>query len=82
MTRDTVVVVESREPLADQVALRFFRDGSTRGEVTLGAMRKGQSRRLRLPMQVCSGVSTGEVAIRIVRAGQVVDTEGPYLLRC
>ena len=82
LTRDTVVVVESREPLADQVALRFFRDGSTRGEVTLGAMRKGQSRRLRLPMQVCSGVSTGEVAIRIVRAGQVVDTEGPYLLRC
>jgi hypothetical protein len=82
LTRDTIVVVQSRDALPDQIALRFFRDGATRGEVTFGAMRKGQSRRLRIPMQVCSGVSTGEVAIRVVRAGQVVGTEGPYLLRC
>ena len=82
LSRDTVLIVESRDALPDPVALRFFRDGPTRAEVPLGAMRKGQARRMRIPGQVCSGVSTGEVAIRIVRAGQVVNSAGPYLLRC
>lgn len=82
LTRDTVMIVKSGEPIVDGVALRFIRQGDARAEIALGAMRKGQSRRLGIPRQVCSGVVTSEVDVRIVRAGQVVGSEGPYLLRC
>ena len=82
MSRDTVLIVKSRDAVPEPLALRFVRDGQVRGEVAVGAMRKGQSRRLGLPRQVCSGVSTAEVRIRVVRAGQDVNTAGPYLLRC
>ena len=81
LTRDTILVVESGEALSG-VALRFDRRGEARAEVALGSMRKGQSRRLAVPRQVCSGVVTSEVDVRIVRAGQVVDSTGPFLLRC
>jgi hypothetical protein len=82
LNRDTILIVQSRDAVPEPLALRFVRDGQVRGEVAVGAMRKGQARRLGLPRQVCSGVSTAEVRIRVVRAGQDVKTAGPYLLRC
>jgi len=82
LTRDTIVIVKSGDALAGGAAIRFIRKGEERGEVALGAMRKGQSRRLKLPARVCSGVYTSEVNFDIVTSGRVVDSIGPFLLRC
>lgn len=82
MTRDTVLIVKAGEALPDPIALRFVRSGDTRGEVALGSMRKGQSVRNRVPREVCSGISSGEAQIHVIRSGQVADRLGPYLLRC
>jgi hypothetical protein len=45
-------------------------------------MAKGQSIRLDLPRGVCSGVVTSEIVVQVVAGGQVLDRQGPYLLRC
>lgn len=82
LTRDTIMTVKSGEALPNGVSLRFVRGGETRAEVALTQMRKGQSVRLTLPRQLCSGVVESETEIRIARGGSVVDTAGPYLLRC
>jgi len=82
LNRDTVLVVKSGEVLPGGIGLRFVRQGEERAEVTLGAMRKGQTLRLPIPRQVCSGVFTSEVEVGIVRGGREVDSIGPFLLRC
>lgn len=80
--RDTRLTVKAGEPLAGGTTLRFRRNGRTRAELALNQMRKGQSVRLVVPRQVCSGVVEAEVEIQVARGGSAVDTRGPYLLRC
>lgn len=80
--RDTRLTVKAGEPLAGGTTLRFRRNGRTRAELALNQMRKGQSVRLVVPRQVCSGVVEAEVEIQVARGGSTVDTRGPYLLRC
>ena len=82
LTRDTILTVKSGEALPGGLSLRFVRGGQTRAEVALSQMRKGQSVRLTIPRQLCSGVVESEAEIRIARGASVVDTVGPYLLRC
>lgn len=82
LTRDTILTVKSPAAVADALSLRFVRQGDTRAEFALGSMRKGQSVRLSLPQAVCSGVVTSEVVMQVVGGGQVLDRQGPYLLRC
>lgn len=82
ITRDTILIAKANEPLAEAIGFRFVRSGETRGDVVLGAMRKGQERRFTLPREVCSGISSGETQLRVLRGGQSVDTLGPFLLRC
>ena len=53
----------------------------------LAALQKGQVMRVRLPTEVCAGVTRGSVEIQVMRkaptgARQVVDALGPYDLRC
>jgi len=38
--------------------------------------------RSKLPPQLCAGVASSKVEIQIMGSKQVVDTLGPYLLRC
>lgn len=80
--RDTRLTVKAGEALAGATALRFVRNGQSRAELALAQMRKGQSVRLTLPRAVCAGVSEAETEIQVVRGGRVVDSIGPYLLRC
>ena len=87
-SRDTMLTVRADEALAGGTSLRFLRRGALRAEVALSQLRKGQSRRMQLPMELCAGVTGSKIEIQVVRtagaasAGQVVDTRGPYLLRC
>jgi hypothetical protein len=82
LTRDTIVTVKSPAAVPGALSLRFVRQGDARAEIALGSMRKGQSLRLSLPQAVCSGVVTSEVEMQVVGGGQVLDRQGPYLLRC
>jgi hypothetical protein len=81
LSRDTILTVKAGEPLLSGLSLRFVRDGETRAEVALGAMRNGQSLRFDLPREVCRGVSSGELDIDVLRGGRSLDRHGPYLLR-
>ena len=70
-------------------SLRFLRDGEQLAEVELGAMKKGQRRRLTLPAPVCKGVNGGQLKIETMvvpkaakAQAQLADSEGPYILRC
>jgi hypothetical protein len=82
LSRDTILSVKAGEPVSDDLGLRFIRRGEARAEISLGSMNKGQSIRLQIPNEVCSGVVSTEINIDVTRSGQVVDRLGPYLLRC
>jgi len=86
LERNTLLTVRADEDLPGGTSLRFMRRGDDRGEIDLPALRTGQSRRFSLPPKLCAGVSGSRVQIEVVRAngksGQVVDTHGPYELRC
>ena len=82
LERNTRLTVRADEDLAGSTTLRFLRRGDMRGEVALSAMRKGQSTRASLPERLCVGVSSSKVEIQIVRSNLVVETLGPFRLRC
>jgi hypothetical protein len=82
LTRDTVVTLRAPNAVPAGLSLRFVRQGDARAELALGAMRKGGTVRLSLPQPVCSGVLTSEVEMQVIGGGQVLDRQGPYLLRC
>jgi hypothetical protein len=82
LSRDTIVTLRSGEPVPSGFALRFVRQGDAKAEIALGALRKGQSLRLAIPQQVCSGVVSAEVEMDVVGGGRVLDRQGPYLLHC
>jgi hypothetical protein len=77
----TLLTIRADTDLPPATSLRFVRRGDVRGEVPL-TMRQGQSIRSRLPPQLCAGVSSSKVEIQVMGANQVVETLGPYLLRC
>jgi hypothetical protein len=87
--KDTSLTIRADETLPAGTSLRFLRRGDIRAEIALAQMRKGQSRRVRLPMELCAGVTGSNIEIQVVRSaagssslGQVVDRRGPYQLRC
>ena len=86
LERDTLLIVRADENLPAGTSLRFLRRGDDRGEIALPALRLGQAQRFTLPPKLCSGVSGSRVQIEVVRAAktgsQVVDTRGPFELRC
>ncbi|MEO8547171.1 MAG: hypothetical protein ABI422_02265 [Sphingomicrobium sp.] len=82
LERDTQLIVRADESLAGGTSLRFLRRGDARGEIALAPMSIGQSRRVKLPSALCAGVSGSRVEIQIVQRGSVVDSLGPYPLRC
>ncbi len=87
--RFTVMIVSARSRVEPGASLRFLRDGEQLAQVELGAMKKGQRRRLALPAPVCKGVNGGQLKIetmvvpKIAKAqAQLADSEGPFILRC
>jgi|KBSSwiStaDraftv2_1062776.scaffolds.fasta_scaffold00855_25 hypothetical protein len=86
LERDMYVIVRADEDIARGTSLRFMRRGDNRAEVALLQLRRGQSQRFALPPRVCQGVAGSQIEIQVVRAvgssPQIVDTRGPYELRC
>ena len=80
--RETRITVKAGEIIQPATSLRFIRNRDFRAEVQIGPMRKGQSKRVILPSGVCGGVVETEIEIAVARGGHVVDTRGPYLMRC
>ena len=50
--------------------------------LALAQMPSGRSVRLRLPPELCRGVSGSRVTIEVLSRGAVADSLGPYELRC
>lgn len=86
LERDMYVTVRADEDIARGTSLRFLRRGDNRAEVALAQLRRGQTQRFALPPRVCQGVAGSQIEIQVVRAAgsttQIVDTRGPYELRC
>jgi hypothetical protein len=86
LERGMVVTVRADEDIAAGTSLHFVRRGDDRAEIDLQALRRGQSKQFSLPARVCQGVTGSKVEIQVIRAAgkstQVVDTLGPYELRC
>jgi hypothetical protein len=86
LERGMLVIVRADEDIASGTSLRFLRRGENRAEVDLATLRRGQSQQFSLPARVCQGVTGSRVEIQVVRAAgsknQVVDSRGPYDLRC
>lgn len=88
LERETVLKVRADEAVPAGIALRFVRRGDLRAEIEVAQFARGKSTQFALPREVCTGVVESKVEIRVVRhtkpndAGQVVDTMGPYFLRC
>jgi hypothetical protein len=80
--RETMLTISAQSDLAKGVALRFLRNGEQRAEVDLAQLRRGKSRRIALPRQVCQGVSDGRLDLQVVENGAEVKSDGPYALRC
>ena len=51
-------------------------------EIALAQMHQGDLYRSKLPPELCAGVASSKVEIQILGGKQVVDTLGPYNLRC
>jgi hypothetical protein len=82
LERFTRLVIQADSDLVEGASLRFLRRGEMRGEVVLARMRQGQSTQVNLPPKVCAGVASSKVEIQILGSNKVVETLGPYLLRC
>ena len=89
LDRETLLTIRADEELPGGTRLRFLRRGDVRGEVTLAQMRQGQSLRFKLPPKLCVGVASSKVEIQILGraasgsgANQILDSLGPYRLRC
>jgi hypothetical protein len=89
LERETILKIRADEVLPAGISLRFLRRGDVRAELELAQLARGKSVQFALPRQVCAGVVESKVDIQIVRktsakdaTGQVVDSMGPYLLRC
>jgi hypothetical protein len=86
LERETLLTVRADEDLPGGTSLRFLRRGDNRAEVDLAQLKRGQTQRFALPPRICQGVAGSRIEIQVVRAGkgspQVVDTRGPFELRC
>lgn len=87
--RDTLMTIRADDAVPAGTSLRFVRRGDTRAELELTQMRKGQTRRVKLPADVCAGGGGGRLDIEIARrpaaasaAPQMVGALGRFELRC
>lgn len=82
---DTILAVTAVEGLEEGGTLRFRRKGDERGAVRLTPLQAGQSIRVRLPGELCKGVSSSRVEIELLHPKStraVAGRLGPFGLRC
>lgn len=84
--RDTVLVLRADDSFPAGLDLRFVRHGDERAELTVPALKPGETALLRLPPRVCAGVVRSTLEIRAQGAnapsGTPAGTVGEYDLRC
>jgi hypothetical protein len=82
--RDTVLTISAAQDLPGGIALEFVRDGHPRADINLGGLKRAQPWQMGLPREICAGFGTGRIDLRVVSepAGDVLNTDGPYVLRC
>lgn len=82
---ETILAVSAVEGLEGGGTLRFRRKGEERGEVPLTPLQAGQSVRVKLPTELCKGISSSKVEIEVLApksTGAVASRLGPFGLRC
>lgn len=82
LDRATRLSVLADAELASGASLRFLRRGDVRAQQPLTPMRQGETFRSKLPPELCAGVASTKVEIQVMSSGQVVETLGPFSLRC
>jgi hypothetical protein len=84
--KDTVLVLRADDSFPAGLDLRFVRHGDERAELTVPALKPGETALLRLPPRVCAGVVRSKVEIQAQGAnapsGTPAGTVGEYDLRC
>ena len=81
----TVLSLSAIEGLDQGGTLRFRRKGAVRGEVALAPLPAGKSVRVRLPSDLCRGVSFTRIELELLppgSTGTVAGRAGPYEMRC
>lgn len=82
LDRATRLSILADGDLSSGTSLKFLRRGDERARLALAPMRQGETYRSKLPPELCAGVASTKVEIQVLGSGQVVDTLGPYSLRC
>ena len=83
--RNTILALSAVEGLEGGGVLRFLRRGETRDEIILEPMQSGQMRRVKLPGELCRGISHSKVEIELLgpkSVGIAAARYGPYGLHC
>jgi hypothetical protein len=84
--KDTVLVLRADDSFPAGLDVHFVRHGDERAELTVPALKPGQTALLRLPARVCAGVVRSKVEIQAQGAnspsGTPAGTVGEYDLRC
>lgn len=82
LERESQLLVSAAADLPPGTSLRFMRGDDDRGELVVGQLRAGETKREKLPGRVCSGVLRGKVRVQVLNNGQVAETLGPWNLYC
>ncbi len=82
LDRATRLSILADSDLAGGASLKFLRRGDERAKLALAPMRQGETYRSKLPPELCAGVASTKVEIQVMESGQVIETLGPYSLRC
>ena len=83
--QNTVLAISAVEGLEKGGTLRFLRRGEVHGEAALAPMQAGQLARVKLPGDLCRGISYSKVEIELLgpgSGGAAAARLGPYGLRC
>jgi hypothetical protein len=82
--RETHLTIRADGDVPAGALLQFIRNGRAQGDISLDGLSRGGVRRDALPSSVCAGFGAGRLELRIVQAGgaRVLQSEGPYSLRC
>lgn len=82
---NTIFAIQAVEGLEAGGKLRFRRRGEIRGDVVLAPLQVGQSIRVKLPAELCRGVTNSKVEIELLNPSSTATVAarlGPYYLRC
>ncbi len=85
LRENTVILLRAQSGMEKGARLRFLRRGEDRGEILLTGLADGQATRVKLPIEVCRGVSSTKVELQLLPTdsrGRVAGTIGTFGVRC